>query len=1206
MEDHITDPVRIIRDQVKQFDPHDLLSYITLLGTLPGNEDKYVQLDTIFRIIISTRQKKFKNSEFDPDDIIKLLDDMDSNFYCEPPIVSIPTSIFDYPQVWILGKRYHIFPGPRSLAYDYWQELVTDYFPIRKAFDVKGYDPINIIEDVLSLQSRLVSVIRKHRDSISEIRGTHIPSPELFESWKRAINEWYQHSPHKSFYDQHSVTLGRKINSNDLFDHDPIHTICQFFSISFAPKTAPIFQYDLLSFLSLVFLNDLKSLRKQNPLLLYDTFGALSRNLSKLFPSGDILPHFSVNDSKEVDFAVICDSDKIFLFKIIHADLIDDLQEHLAKSTGELKSIASSILIGRTNFKVSQRPVTLSSSVRYEPIPIILAKSIYFNAWSSYDIPDGVSMVLSLSDFLALSNELKDGMALLKFFRYWDENQANMSSLYGQLDAYVLSFYAESSLSLNTDNTGHMHVWYKYYLDKLKDTSSFQPRLDADEPVDLWDVNPVSDKIFRAHNPQTNQTAVAFHLTDERVIWMLSPKAISDYLKDELYTFDLLTQLVSYRFTQSDAFKMFLLKKCGINSDKQIRFMLYPDSFIQRQKLRHYYKFLPLLTSENPVLVKAKRVSGSGKHVFDVIYSANHLSKSFRNDSLYTQQIIIKLILSEISSQSAQLPPDKIEESLQEIFQDIPLKFNIAPMTSMPLSSLHALTHALSTKTLQYDADKASILVADWVRGRFNPGTYDGNAAKSIMRDVIDFLETSLIQKLQPYSIADLLSYVVRVDGSLIESKYIQQKIPLDNYVDVEGFDPTTLYHEEDSKISQLSFLVRFAIDFVIKANPQGDSPLTTEKWLEIQAMFYEFSIYVFGLTTIDYRSRNFELSIDDEYYIQWDSDGVLDDAYTHSQTFADEIFITSPTASMSTFNLNSLFNDLNPSFFDEFHISFQDFLKVLECCMSLSHDQLNHTITVSQSDLISHVQSIFTMEKHTVISGLKLASLVCEDLADLKYYFIDAMSMEFYYLIKPIPVFQKDDEKFYVINSLRVNNSKLSWFACLKHGHMPYLSPTCNPVNITSDKLEKTLQKMQKNIAMEHGIRISFIIMKRTPLCASDVKISWPFAVPDSIAENIDNFSVYPSLQKVVIIQAKPLYWNLSSQEKKSEIQKYTKDDGFIDKLLKTMEYVKEHLGVILEHYGLSPSTENWRVEGYFVTSSTPFPIPMPPGIQIIHIDDL
>ena len=35
-----SDPIKDIRDQVKQFDPYDLLSYVTLLGALPGNEIK--------------------------------------------------------------------------------------------------------------------------------------------------------------------------------------------------------------------------------------------------------------------------------------------------------------------------------------------------------------------------------------------------------------------------------------------------------------------------------------------------------------------------------------------------------------------------------------------------------------------------------------------------------------------------------------------------------------------------------------------------------------------------------------------------------------------------------------------------------------------------------------------------------------------------------------------------------------------------------------------------------------------------------------------------------------------------------------------------------------------------------------------------------------------------------------------------------------
>ena len=61
MEPQITDPVKIIRDRIKEFEPYEILSYVALLDALPGNENKFVRLETLCKVILSTRQKKFKN-----------------------------------------------------------------------------------------------------------------------------------------------------------------------------------------------------------------------------------------------------------------------------------------------------------------------------------------------------------------------------------------------------------------------------------------------------------------------------------------------------------------------------------------------------------------------------------------------------------------------------------------------------------------------------------------------------------------------------------------------------------------------------------------------------------------------------------------------------------------------------------------------------------------------------------------------------------------------------------------------------------------------------------------------------------------------------------------------------------------------------------------------------------------------------------------
>ena len=99
-----SDPIKEIRDQVKKFEPSELLYYTTLLGALPGNEIKCIRLETLFKIIISTRQKKFKNSTFYKKDVEKLLNSLEP--ICAWDLLEdyTPTELLNYPAIWILGK----------------------------------------------------------------------------------------------------------------------------------------------------------------------------------------------------------------------------------------------------------------------------------------------------------------------------------------------------------------------------------------------------------------------------------------------------------------------------------------------------------------------------------------------------------------------------------------------------------------------------------------------------------------------------------------------------------------------------------------------------------------------------------------------------------------------------------------------------------------------------------------------------------------------------------------------------------------------------------------------------------------------------------------------------------------------------------------------------------------------------------------------
>ena len=922
-----------------------------------------------------------------------------------------------------------------------------------------------------------------------------------------------------------------------------------------------------------------------------------------------------MGNSGEVDFAVIFDHDKLFLFKTLHYDFVSDFQKHLDKTTGVFKKINLYALHTKRNFNVRGRPAGELASLKYEIISIILIKSTFSapgNVGVRNHTPNSIFLPMMFLDFLSISDDIGDGMRFLKFLRRHHEAHDRMEilALGGILELYAQ--YAEQNecflFSGIAPYSFHVMpgVWNDYYIKKLKEKPDFQPRFDENEPNDSWDVDVISNNIFQAHNSLKRQTARIFRLSNDRVIWVLASNADTDYNATEISSFSLLMQLIPHRFVKNDVFETFL-EKAGVRPDQQIQILLYPISFIKRQGLKHRYNFLSQISAEHPIIVRAKR-SQTGKYSFDLFYSTDHLSELFEHDRLGAEKIIIRTILYKISDLFLQLSCDDIEEFLEQIFLSAEPAFSYTNIHHSLLLSTSAVGNY--PKTQQSDASENQRQIAELFNKKsILPGKYSGGKSKEILGDIAEFLRTLLIQKLCLYNIEEVLPYLTHIEGSMHESRALLEEQARKDYGKIQEFDPRENYHEKSLELSNQTVAVRFVIELAIKINPQGNSFLSEEKWLEIQALSEEYTKSVTERNTIYFGTGSFTIQIDENYAYNITSD--IDALTKHSRNFDYEKFEDVKT--IVNWNSESgkidFFKNIDPPFFSEFDVGFSDFLKVLKCCMYMSIKEQKHTIIANQTKLVSYIQlEQPEMNKDAVIHGLNLASLTHENLTNVEIYPTDLRNRKFRSVVKPIPVFQKNNQMIYVINSWRIHASMIRWIHDIDHGHLPFAINSGQRENITSKKLKAELKKLKQKTARQHEKNICEIMKRKTDYCDCNItyKKKCFSGISDSFDEEIDNLSVFPDSKRVIIIEAKHLHWNLSSQEIHGEIKKYTDENRFISKFSSKIQYVKEHLNTILKHYTIDDIDVNWRVESYFVTAHIAFPIPMPDGIKTIHISEL
>ena len=749
--------------------------------------------------------------------------------------------------------------------------------------------------------------------------------------------------------------------------------------------------------------------------------------------------------------------------------------------------------------------------------------------------------------------------------------------------------------------------WDECHIRILKERPDFQPRFSDHEPDDMWDVEVVADGIFNVHDCLTKQTAGIFRVSD-KTIWILVSNTDSEYNPNEFSSFGLLTQLIPYRLVHNDAFEIFL-QRIGVKTDQQIHLMLHPVSFLKRQRFDHLDESISKISANQPIVAKA-RYSQTGKHVFDIVYSIEHLSKLFESDSLGAEKTIIRTILQGMLDQSSQLTHTKPDEFLEQIFADAEAAFNFMSVNHellLPTSMRGNYPKTQSSDTLMMQRQTAEFLSNEAIQ----PGTHTGESAKRILDKMVDFLRRKLIQKLNLYNVENILAYAVHIDGSLLESRTITVEEAKRNLIRIKEFDPQERYHQESLEISALSVAVRFVVEMIIQINPNGNSFLSGEKWLEIQALSQELVNAVKERNTIYFRTGEFTIDIDDRYTFQI-KDTDIDALVKHSRNLNEEGISRMRALSTQSSQLDerdAFYAVVDLAFCDEFHVRFQDFLRILRCCMQMPIREKKHTIIVDHARLISYIKSECPqLSRETIIHGLELASLTNEHLKGIEIYPTDLRNRKMRSMVKPIPTFEKNDDKMYVINSWRIDTSRKRWLSDMDVGHLPFAESSKGKENINSTKLKEKLAELKQKTAKLHEKNVKNMIQQKTRYCYSKIK---PNAkcfseITESLPGEIDNLSIYPDSKKIVIIEAKNRYLNLSSEEISGEITKYTKKDGFIDKLLKKHQYINKYLRNILEYYDIDSFDEEWQIESYFVTSNIAFPIQLPDEIKSMRLDEL
>ena len=142
---NMDEKINELKNILKQFKPDQLLNFITLIITIPGNAKYSGRFEFLFKLIISIPNNEFNFKILKNDDIdiiLKKLDDFGFDINENDNIIDSN----DQPSLWILGKKYKMLSGQLMRAYESWKDLVSECEPLRNKFEcIVGYTPISIM-----------------------------------------------------------------------------------------------------------------------------------------------------------------------------------------------------------------------------------------------------------------------------------------------------------------------------------------------------------------------------------------------------------------------------------------------------------------------------------------------------------------------------------------------------------------------------------------------------------------------------------------------------------------------------------------------------------------------------------------------------------------------------------------------------------------------------------------------------------------------------------------------------------------------------------------------------------------------------------------------------------------------------------------------------------------------------------------------------
>ena len=820
--------------------------------------------------------------------------------------------------------------------------------------------------------------------------------------------------------------------------------------------------------------------------------------------------------------------------------------------------------------------------------------------------PQGIFEVIPFMSYEALAQTCKDGLEFVKFLRAWHQLKTDIPSVFARdiLDAY--EYYDRNGQTFLREGiipNGILfaaHSWSNAEHERLVASSDLRRVLCKEHIPDYVLVHPDQSDAWRLFDPLSRLGWMIISSPDgpSRVILHIMTRASN---AEEVELNELLGEGLAFHLEGwGTSFWDLCRDQLGFCWNR-IEVFLHSDQVV-RENLENRAMLSALDQLPHATFVTVSRFrqeTPDREPVFAVIYRVDLLRETLMESDNRAERQFVTALLREIAT-VGRATSDGCEDLIRG-FVDKHLPLGKKTITMTAISTLQTQSKISEPRALcEADISWANMMLARHLRQQgIGPGLYTRKHAITINTEGISpFLMQLLLDAVSQHTASDLVLWTYNQLEQTESYRRLYRKRISADYQSIQlKYDPGRRLAEVEAQLAAQAEALASLLEVAVKHQPAGGKPLSWELWDRLFALAHVLRQVVIIDETIRFGLRPTALKIDEHYTPSLEPLGKDSIDLTSFQIHRAKLHLpslyqmsrdqdnTEPPSYPSLLSAKPELTEIAHAFKQCYGVDLEDFMVVMMGLASYPLDPNNpygHLVVASTSEICQTLNdTIQGMNVVTIQQVLDQLILTAQHMRTVEISPRKQREREQRLTTRPIIQMELERQPVLVFGPWFVERTLRVWQSYLDEGSVP----------LRNQDVPEALYKALEVYRQRRTGEFEKTVRRRAKKTGRDVKrvkgkrITAALGLPESEDPGeMDALVVVPKAKRLLILEAKDITRSMTPRQIAREFRKFFGDEGFVHKLKRKVDFVRDHLPDVLRWLQY-PDSGGWDVVGAFVT---------------------